>query len=68
MIKLLNYRSLDLKARSRGKNLIFKGICENAVEDCISLIRADGRDQMPFYFQKEYVKYAINLRTSFTLF
>ena len=39
MIKLLNYRSLDLEARSRRKNLIFKGLCENAVEDCISLIR-----------------------------
>ena len=39
MIKLLNYRSLDLEARSRRKNLLFKGLCENASEDCISIIR-----------------------------
>ena len=32
----------------------------------LKLKQADGRDQMPFLFQNEYVMYAINLRTSFT--
>ena len=39
MIKLLNYRSLDLEARSRRKKLLFKGLCENPTEDCIALIK-----------------------------
>ena len=47
----------------------FRQHLQNA--DChhidLKLKQADGRDQMPFLFQNEYVMYAINLRTSFTL-
>ena len=38
-IELLSYRSIDLEAHSRRKNLIFKGLCENASENCIELIQ-----------------------------
>ena len=38
-IELLSYRSIDLEARSRRKNLIFKGLCENASENCSELIQ-----------------------------
>ena len=38
MIKLLTYKSLDLEARSRRKNLVFRGLCENSREDCHNVI------------------------------
>ncbi|MEW8545267.1 MAG: hypothetical protein AB2693_17220, partial [Candidatus Thiodiazotropha sp.] len=38
-IKLLEYRSLDIEARSRRRNLLFKGIPENRRENCFELVR-----------------------------
>ena len=38
-IKLLEYRSIDLEARSRRRNLLFKGIREyGTVENCFELV------------------------------
>ena len=39
-IKLVEYKSLDLEARSRRSNLIFRGHPENVEDDdCASIIR-----------------------------
>ncbi|MCG7869107.1 MAG: hypothetical protein JAY74_22405, partial [Candidatus Thiodiazotropha taylori] len=38
-LKLLEYRSLDIEARSRRRNLLFKGITENRRENCFEVIR-----------------------------
>ena len=38
-LKLLEYRSLDLEARCRRKNLVFKGFPENRHENCFEEIR-----------------------------
>ncbi|MEW8547543.1 MAG: hypothetical protein AB2693_28890 [Candidatus Thiodiazotropha sp.] len=39
-IKLLEYRSIDNEARSRRRNLLFKGICEYGMgENCFELVR-----------------------------
>ena len=39
-IKLLEYKSIDLEARSRRNNLIFRGHPENVEnDDCVSIIR-----------------------------
>ena len=39
-IKLLEYRSIDLEARSRRRNLLFKGITEyGVIENCSELVR-----------------------------
>ena len=39
-IKLLEYRSIDIEARSRRRNLLFKGIREyGQVENCFDLVR-----------------------------
>lgn len=38
MIEMLSYKSLDLEARGRRKNLIVKGLCEHAAENCFELI------------------------------
>ena len=38
MIKLLTYKSLDLETRSRRKNLVFRGLCENSREDCHNVV------------------------------
>lgn len=38
-LKLLEYRSLDSEARSRRRNLLFKGIPENKYENCFSEVR-----------------------------
>ena len=48
MLRLLNYKSLDLEARSRRKNLIFRGLFENRQEDCYELIQTFLVDQMHF--------------------
>ena len=37
-ITLLTYKSLDLEARSRRKNLLFRGLCENTQEDCYLVV------------------------------
>ncbi len=38
-IKTLAYQSIDAEARSRRNNLIFRGISENAGENCFQIIR-----------------------------
>ncbi|MCG8047033.1 MAG: hypothetical protein N0E48_15590, partial [Candidatus Thiodiazotropha endolucinida] len=38
-LKLLEYRSIDLEARSRRKNLLFKGIPEKRQENCFNEVR-----------------------------
>ena len=38
-LKLLEYRSIDLEARGRRKNLLFKGIPENRRENCFQEVR-----------------------------
>ena len=38
-LKLLEYRSIDLEARSRRKNILFKGIPENRQENCFAEVR-----------------------------
>lgn len=38
-LKLLEYRSIDLEARSRRKNLLFKGIPEKRNENCFNEVR-----------------------------
>ena len=38
-LKLLEYRSIDLEARSRRKNLLIKGIPENRRENCFQEVR-----------------------------
>ena len=38
-LKLLEYRSIDFEARSRRKNILFKGIPENRQENCFAEVR-----------------------------
>ena len=38
-LKLLEYRSLDIEARSMRRNLLIKGIPENGIENCFDLAR-----------------------------
>ena len=38
-IKLLEYRSIDIEARSRRRNILFKGIAENRRENCFEVVR-----------------------------
>ena len=38
-LKLLEYRSLDIEARSRRRNLLFKGLQENRRENCFEVVR-----------------------------
>ena len=45
-LKLLEYRSIDLEARSRRKNLLFKGISEKRNENCFGEIRRVIRDEL----------------------
>lgn len=48
MLKLLNYKSLDLEARSRRKNLIFRGLFEVNAENCYQLVYEFLEDQLQF--------------------
>ena len=45
-LKLLEYRSIDLEARSRRKNILFKGIPENRRENCFEAVRNVIRDNL----------------------
>ena len=38
VLTYLSYKSLDLEARSRRKNLIFRGLSESKDEDCCDII------------------------------
>lgn len=38
-MKSIAYKSIDMEARSRRNNLVFRGFLENTGEDCIQLIR-----------------------------
>ena len=38
-IKYLEYKSIDLEARSRRTNLIFRNLCENNGENCFEMVR-----------------------------
>ena len=46
MLKLRNYKSLDLESRSRRKNLIFRGLFESRNENCYDLIYEFLEDQL----------------------
>lgn len=46
MLRVLNYRSVDLEARSRRKNLIFKGLFELRNEKCVDLVYGFLHDQL----------------------
>ena len=37
-LKMLSYRSLDLEARSRRNNLVFRGLCDVQNENCTGMI------------------------------
>ena len=45
-LKLLEYRSLDIEARSRRRNLLFKGIPEDRRENCFDLARHFISDEL----------------------
>ena len=45
-LKLLEYRSIDLEARSRRKNLLFKGISEQRRENCFTDVRSLTREEL----------------------
>ena len=45
-LKLLEYRSIDLEARSRRKNILFKGIPENRRENCFEAVRNVIQDNL----------------------
>ena len=45
-LKLLEYRSIDLEARSRRKNILFKGIPENRRENCFEVVRNVIQDNL----------------------
>ena len=57
-LKLLEYRSADLEARSRRKNILFKGIPENRHEDCFEkvteLIRRHLNISRDMYLEREH--------------
>ena len=38
-LKVLAYKSIDLEARSRRKNLVFHGLTECPIEDCYLALR-----------------------------
>ena len=48
MLRLLKYKSLDIEARSRRKNLIFRGLFEHRGENCTELILDFLYDQLQF--------------------
>ena len=45
-IKTLNYKSVDLEARSRRRNLIFRGLYESRSEDCTDIIKQFFYDKL----------------------
>ena len=45
-LKLLEYRSLDIEARSRRHNLLFKGIAEDRRENCFDKVRRFIREEL----------------------
>ena len=45
-LKLLEYRSLDIEARSRRRNLLFNGVPENKFENCFTEARIFIRDRL----------------------
>ena len=45
-LKLLEYRSLDIEARSRRRNLLFKGVPENKYENCFVEARRFIREKL----------------------
>ena len=45
-LKLLEYRSLDIEARGRRHNLLFKGIAEDRRENCFDKVRRFIREEL----------------------
>ena len=45
-LKILEYRSIDLEADSRRKNILFKGIPENRRENCFEVVSNVVRDNL----------------------
>lgn len=55
MLKVLNYKSLDLESRNRRKNLIFRGLFENINENCRELIYEFLEDQLQLSDAKDSI-------------
>ena len=56
-LKLLAYKSIDIEARSRRRNLLFHGLAENRNENCAALVRdflwdEMGLDADDFYIER----------------
>ena len=45
-LKLLSYKSIDIDARSRRSNLIFRGICEEKCEDSLVVVQNFLQDRL----------------------
>ena len=57
-LKLLEYRSIDLEARSRRNNLLFKGIPEQRRENCFAEVRRFIQEELQidkdFYLERAH--------------
>ena len=57
-MKLLEYRSIDLEARSRKNNLLFKGISEQRRENCFAEVRRFIQEELrinkDFYLERAH--------------
>ena len=57
-LKLLEYRSIDLEARSRRNNLLFKGIPEQGRENCFAEVRRFIQEELQidkdFYLERAH--------------
>ena len=58
VLKLLEYRSIDLEARSRRNNLLFKGISEQRRENCFAEVRRFIQEELQidkdFYLERAH--------------
>lgn len=55
-LRLLAYKSIDIEARSRRRNLLFHGLAENRNENCSNLIREFLWDQMGIDADDYYIE------------
>ena len=69
-LKLLEYRSLDIEARSRRRNLLFKGIPEDRRENCFDLARHFISDELKIdrdmYLERAHRLGRFNLNKTFS--
>ena len=54
-MKTLAYKSIDLEARSRRNNLIFRGFVENVGENCLNLLQDFLRNRLGIYTENIYI-------------